>query len=314
MTLLQEVTRQRPERWSSGNLRLVWVILIGVFGFIPELSQAQSIDSARLLEDIRILSSEEFAGRRPGTPEHQKSVDLITARFEKLGLKKFNNSYISEFQINDTLVGKNLLGYIPGESEKTIVITGHYDHIGFRRGNLHPGADDNASGAAGLLAIASYYSDKKPRHTLIFVSFDAEEMGLRGARYFVDNPPVPLENIVLNINMDMISRNDQNRLVASGTYHHPQLIPAIDRTHNPLITLIKGYDVPGTGRDDWTMQSDQGAFFRKDIPFIYFGVEDHPDYHTPRDTFENIQPAFFYQATTLILDVIKDLDQTLSLN
>lgn len=314
MILQQQMTRRKSEPKSNKTQGILWLIIIALIGFSPNLSQAQAIDSAQLLEDIRLLSSEEFAGRRPGTPEHQKSVDLITARFEKLGLKKFNNSYISEFQINDSLIGKNLLGYIPGESEKAIVITGHYDHIGFRRGSLHPGADDNASGAAGLLAIADYYADKTPRHTLIFVSFDAEEMGLRGARYFVDHPPVPLENIVLNINMDMISRNDQNRLVASGTHHTPHLIPAIDRAQNPLITLIKGYDVPGTGRDDWTMQSDQGAFFRKDIPFIYFGVEDHPDYHTPRDTFENIQPAFFYQATTLILNVIKDLDQTLPLN
>lgn len=285
-----------------------------LLGATPMYLQAQQVDSAQLLNDIRLLSSEEFGGRRPGTPEHQKSVDLITSRFESLGLQKFNDSYIAEFPINDDgLIGKNIVGFIPGESKKSIVITGHYDHIGVRRGELHPGADDNASGAAGLMAIAAYFADKKPRHTLIFVSFDAEEMGLRGARHFVEHPPVPLEDIVLNINMDMISRNDENRLVASGTYHSPHLIPAIDRASNPLITLVKGYDIPGTGRNDWTMQSDQGAFFRKDIPFIYFGVEDHPDYHTPRDVFENIQPAFFYQATTLILNVIKDLDSTLPL-
>ena len=281
---------------------------------VPLQSQAQSIDSTQLLSDIRILSSVEFAGRRPGTPEHQKSVDYITDRFEKLNLKQYNNSYISEFPINDDgLIGKNLIGYIPGQTEKAIVITGHYDHIGMRRGELHPGADDNASGAAGLMAIAEYFAQNKPMHTLIFVSFDAEEMGLRGARYFVESPPVPIEDIVLNINMDMISRNDQNRLVAAGTHHSPHLIPAIDRANNPMIQLIKGYDVPGTGRDDWTMQSDQGAFHRKGIPFIYFGVEDHPDYHTPRDTFENIQPQYFYQATRLILDVIIDLDTTLPL-
>lgn len=300
------------------NSKKGFSVLIFAFAFScisPTALWAQSIDSAQLLDDIRILSSEEFGGRRPGTPEHQKSVDMITGRFEKLGLKKYGNSYIAEFPINDDgLIGKNILGYIPGESEKAIVITGHYDHIGVRRGELHPGADDNASGASGLMAIAAYFAAKTPRHTLIFVSFDAEEMGLRGARHFVEHPPVPIENIVLNINMDMISRNDQNRLVAAGTHHSPHLIPAIDRAQNPLITLVKGYDVPGTGRDDWTMQSDQGAFFRKDIPFIYFGVEDHPDYHTPRDTFENIQPQYFYQATRLILDVIIDLDKTLPLN
>lgn len=275
---------------------------------------AQGIDSVQLLTDIKILSSEAFAGRRPGTPEHQKSIDYITDRFASLGLQKVNGSYISEFPINDTLTGKNLLAIIPGKTDKTIVISGHYDHIGFRRGELHPGADDNASGASGLLAMAAYFAGTTPNHTLLFVSFDAEEMGLRGARYFVDQPPLPLENIVLNINMDMISRNDDQRLIACGTHHSPYLLPFVERGSSDYIQLVAGYDVPGTGRNDWTMQSDQGAFFRKNIPFIYFGVEDHPDYHTPRDTFENIQPRFFYEAAKVILNVLKDLDANLPTN
>lgn len=275
---------------------------------------AQGIDSVQLLTDIKILSSEAFAGRRPGTPEHQKSIDYITDRFASLGLQKVNGSYISEFPINDTLTGKNLLAIIRGKTDKTIVISGHYDHIGFRRGELHPGADDNASGASGLLAMAAFFAGTTPNHTLLFVSFDAEEMGLRGARYFVDQPPLPLENIVLNINMDMISRNDDQRLIACGTHHSPYLLPFVERGSSDYIQLVAGYDVPGTGRNDWTMQSDQGAFFRKNIPFIYFGVEDHPDYHTPRDTFENIQPKFFFEAAKVILNVLKDLDANLPTN
>lgn len=288
---------------------LLALVVCGAMGLSSAL--AQKVDSVQLLNDIKILSSVEYGGRRPGTPEHQKSVDYITARFEKLNLKKIGDSYIHEFKINDTLSGKNLVAIVPGKSEKTIVVSGHYDHIGVRRGNLHPGADDNASGASGLMALAAYYADKTPNHTLIFVSFDAEEMGLRGARAFVENPPVPLENIVLNINMDMISRNDQNRLVAAGTHHSPYLLPFIQRGSTEHVRLIPGYDVPGTGRDDWTMQSDQGAFFQKKIPFIYFGVEDHPDYHTPRDTFENIHPKFFFESTKAILNVLIDIDTNL---
>lgn len=280
----------------------------GVFGV-----SAQTIDSLRLLDDIRILSSAEFAGRKPGTSEHQKSVDLILERFEQLGLSAYNGSYISEFAVNDSVTGKNLIAYIPGQSEQAIVISGHYDHVGVRNGQIYYGADDNASGASALLAIAAYYAGQQlgnmPKHTLIFAAFDAEEMGLRGARYFVEEPPIPLENIVLNVNMDMVSRNDQNRLVASGTYHTPNLIPYIESTKNEWIQLVLGYDEPGTGRNDWTMQSDQGAFHRKGIPFIYFGVEDHPDYHTPNDTFERIQPRFFYQSVTTILEVIRKIDQ-----
>ncbi len=285
-------------------------IFLLVFSANTSFAQQKSkVDSTKLLNDLKTLASVEFAGRKPGTPEHQKSVDYILDRFEKLNLQKFNGSYIQEFSINDSLTGKNLIAYIPGKSEKAIVISGHYDHIGFRRGELHPGADDNASGASGLLAIVAYFADKNPEHTLIFASFDAEEMGLRGARHFVEQPPVELKNIVLNINLDMISRNDQSRLVAAGTHHTPSLLPFIENGSTEFIQLVAGYDVPGTGRNDWTMQSDQGAFFRKNIPFIYFGVEDHPDYHTPRDTFENIQPKFFYEATKAVLDVIIEIDQ-----
>lgn len=137
-------------------------------------------------------------------------------------------------------------------------------------------------------------------------------MGLRGARCFVGNPPVSLENIVLNINLDMVSRNDNRELYASGTYHYPHLFPLI-RSDNPHLTLKTGHDRPGSGRDDWTTQSDHAAFHERGIPFIYFGVEDHPDYHSPNDTFENIQPDFFYQAVSTILEVSKRIDHNGSL-
>ncbi len=273
-------------------------------------SQAQAqIDSAKLLNDIKIMSSADFEGRRPGSAGHQKALNFIVERFSSLGLQTFGDSYIHTFEVRDSLIGQNLIGYIPGKSsDKAIVFSGHYDHIGIRNGQINYGADDNASGAVALLALAEYFAAHPPEHTMIFVSFDAEEMGLRGARAFVANPPVPLDKVLLNINMDMVSRNDENRLVASGTHHHPHLIPFVDGVQNEMITLVRGYDVPGTGRNDWTMQSDQGAFFRAGVPFIYFGVEDHPDYHTPNDTFENIQPRFFYQAVRSILDFSKAVD------
>lgn len=272
-------------------------------------AQAQ-VDSTRLLRDMKILSSPEMEGRRPGTAGHEKAKVYIQNRFKEIGLKSFKPDYVETFELRDSLVGQNLIAYIPGKiTNKYIVISGHYDHIGVRREQLNPGADDNASGATGIIEIAEYFAKNQPNYSLIFASFDAEEMGLRGARAFVENPPVPLDQIVLNINLDMVSRNDQNRLVAAGTYHAPQLIPLLDRVHSDVITIVKGYDVPGTGRDDWTNQSDQGAFHAKGIPFIYFGVEDHPDYHTPRDTFENIQPRYFYHAVSTILEALKVIDK-----
>jgi|SRR5690606_30903797 len=270
------------------------------------------VNREKLIADIQTLSSVEFAGRKPGTDGHEKARLYISGRFNELDLHKFGADYSHRFPLNDTLNGYNIIGYIPGKREEAIVISAHYDHLGERKGRLYLGADDNASGVAGLLALAAYFSSNPPEHTLIFAAFDAEEMGLRGARYFVDHPPVPLKTVLLNVNMDMIGRNDRNELYASGTYHYPHLTPLI-KTDNRHIQLKTGHDIPGTGPADWTTQSDHAAFHDRHIPFVYFGVEDHPDYHTPNDTFENSQPNFFFQAVQTILDIVNKMDSNSSL-
>lgn len=285
----------------------ITLLLCSLAGF----ADAQ-VSRENLITDIQTLSSIAFAGRKPGTDGHEKAKDYIIERFTKLGLQPFEPDYTHAFPLNENLTGHNIIGYIPGKRQETIVLSAHYDHLGERQGQLYLGADDNASGVAGLLALAAYFSNHPPEHTLIFAAFDAEEMGLRGARYFVNHPPMPLKTIILNVNMDMISRNNRNELYASGTYHYPHLIPLI-KSDNPYIALKTGHDVPGTGPADWTTQSDHAAFHTKHIPFIYFGVEDHADYHTPGDTFENIQPDFFYQAVLTILDVLKKMDSNSSI-
>lgn len=287
------------------NIKYYLITLLLSVGTVA--AWAQAIDKETLITDIKTLSSTEFAGRKPGTEGHGKARDYLTKRFSNLKLESFTPDYIHTFPLHKSLSGHNIIGYIPGKRKETIVISAHYDHLGERQGQLYLGADDNASGVAALLALATYFRNHPPEHTLIFAAFDAEEMGLRGARVFVADPPVPLTTIVLNINLDMVSRNDNNELYASGTYHYPHLLPLIN-SDNPNITLKTGHDLPGSGRDDWTTQSDHAAFHDRGIPFIYFGVEDHPDYHSPSDTFENIQPDFFYQAALTILDVLKKID------
>ncbi len=292
------------------NIKLLFIFLI--IHILNANANAQVINKNDLLTDIQILSSANFEGRKPGTAGHQKAVDYLTDRFRALNLKSFSNNYLDTFRISGDLLGYNLVGYIPGKRKEAIVISGHYDHLGKRDEQVYYGADDNASGASALLALATYFSEREPNYTLIFAAFDAEEMGLRGARAFVNHPPIPLGDIVLNINMDMVSRNDNYELYACGTYHFPHLIPFI-KSDNPIVTLKTGHDKPDSGSDDWTMQSDHAVFFRAGIPFIYFGVEDHSDYHTPNDTFENIQPDFFYNAVLTILDVLKNVDNTADL-
>jgi Zn-dependent M28 family amino/carboxypeptidase len=146
----------------------------------------------------------------------------------------------------------------------------------------------------------------------VFVAFDAEEHGLQGARAFVDAPPVARDRIALNVNLDMVSRGDTGELYAAGTHHTPALrAPLEEVAARAPVTLLFGHDRPEDGPNDWTMQSDHGAFHQAGIPFVYFGVEDHPDYHQPTDTADRIDPGFFARAAATILDALRTLDTAL---
>ena len=269
--------------------------------------------SDQLLTDVKILSSDAFEGRKTGTRGAELARNYIGKRFKEIGLKSFPllNSYHQAFTfagIDDPkITGKNMIGYIPGSSSKIIVISAHYDHLGIINGKIFNGADDNASGVAGMLKIAAHYAKNKPNYTLIFAAFDAEEFGRKGSEYFVNHLPVDIKRIKLNLNLDMISHNDKGELYASGTYKNPQLKNYIATTI-PDLKILFGHDNPKLGIDDWTNQSDQSAFNDKNIPFIYFGVEDHKDYHKSTDTFENINQEFFINAANGILEITDNID------
>lgn len=270
--------------------------------------------SDQLIKDVKILSSDAYEGRKTGTKGAEMARTYISKRFKEIGLKSFPllNSYQQAFTfegIDDPNVqGKNMIGYIPGTSDKIIVISAHYDHLGVINGKIFNGADDNASGIAGLLKIAAHYARSKPNYTLIFAAFDAEEFGRKGSYYFVNHLPVDIKRIKLNLNLDMISHNDKGELYAAGTYKNPQLKNYIATT-NPDLKILFGHDNPKLGIDDWTNQSDQAAFNSKNIPFIYFGVEDHKDYHRATDTFENINQEFFINAANGILEITDNFDK-----
>src|SRR5690606_11353073 len=140
--------------------------------------------------------------------------------------------------------------------------------------------------------------------------FDAEEGGLRGARAFVAAPPVPLDSIRLNVNLDMVGRNARGELYVAGLHHYPFLTPIVSAVQAEAeIRVLPGHDDPSLGADDWTSQSDHGAFHEKGIPFLYFGVEDHPDYHRPTDTFDHIMPGFFVDAVEAVLTAVLVADE-----
>lgn len=285
---------------------------------IKPAPKSKIIKADELLKDIKFLSADEMKGRGAGTPESAKAREYIAEKFKKAGLKMFDKSFIQEvpLKLRGGAGGKgaNVVGYIEGKKspEKYIVITAHYDHVGTENGEIYNGADDNASGTAALFAMAEYFSKNSPSHSLIFAAFDGEETGLQGSRHFVANLPVKKESIALNINMDMIAHNDKNELYAVGTYHYPQLKPALETVRKTAsVKLLFGHDNPDLGRDDWTSQSDHAAFHRAKIPFIYFGVEDHKDYHRPTDDFENINQEFYIRAVETIIAAVKSFDKDL---
>jgi Zn-dependent M28 family amino/carboxypeptidase len=241
-------------------------------------------------------------------------------KFKDAGLISFENSYLQPFEITtrsgDKINGSNVLGYIKGKKtpENYIIITAHYDHLGVRNGEVFNGADDNASGVAAMFEMAKYFVKNKPKNSIIFVAFDGEESGLQGAKKFVEKLPVKKESILVNINMDMISHNYVNELYACGTRHYPNLKPlveSISKSKETKVKLILGHDQPNPPQDDWTNQSDHYAFHEAKIPFIYFGVEDHKDYHKASDEFANINQRFYVNAVETILAAVKLFDAKL---
>jgi Zn-dependent M28 family amino/carboxypeptidase len=144
---------------------------------------------------------------------------------------------------------------------------------------------------------------------LIFAAFDREESGIEGSFHFVDHPPPPLNlaDIRFNLNVDMIARNDNNEIFVCGIYHYPSFIYAVNEIQNKTnAKVLMGHD-KGNIRNDWTDQSDHFAFYRKDIPFLYVGVEDHADYHKPTDTFDKINLSSYIENCNMIVVLTKVL-------
>ncbi|WP_207432304.1 M20/M25/M40 family metallo-hydrolase [Sabulibacter ruber] len=295
------------------------LFLASVSGCLLSFSSCaqQVYEPNQILKDVETLAADSLEGRLPNTPGHAKAQQYLLQRFQSIGLQPVGVQFQQQFTFtprNSTTPqpGVNLVGMIPGKSEKVIVITAHYDHVGIRNGKVYNGADDDASGIGAILALATHFQKQKPQHTLMFVAFDAEEQGLQGSKAFVANLPVAKERILLNVNLDMVSISEKNELYAAGTYHNPTFLPLLQQVKVPQgLNLRFGHDRPEQGHDDWTMQSDHGSFHRAKIPFIYFGVEDHPHYHQETDEFRNIHQSFYLKAVETIQKAVQVLDKQL---
>jgi hypothetical protein len=286
---------------------------------------AQEIDGNKLLRHLEYLSSDALEGRKPLSKGSSMAQKYILKELTSLDLvEPLYPEFIQKFSFEDRRSKKmvvdasNIVTFIPGKaSKKVIVVTAHYDHVGIGRpdaagDSIYNGADDNASGTAALLVLADYFSKNRPQHGMLFAALDAEEMGLQGAKALVNDFAYPLEKILLNVNMDMLSRSDAKEVYVSGTHYYPQFKSILEQVPGVAGTTLRfGHDVPGTGAEDWTRSSDHGAFFEKKVPHLYFGVEDHVDYHRPSDSFAGIHPEFYKATVKLILKSLLALDKGL---
>ncbi len=281
------------------------------------------IDSERLMDSVTALADPKFEGRAAGSPGGIAARAWIVERFKALGLTPVAGAYVHPFTYTRmTMSGRqsgeaaNVLAMCVGSNAKLpyFVVSAHYDHLGIRDGQVYPGADDDASGIAVMLEIAAFCQKTPFRHSVVFAAFDAEERGLQGAKAFLVKPPVPVERIGLDVNLDMVSRNDKREIFVSGTYQYPDLKAPLEAVaRRAPITVLFGHDktvaIAG-GVEDWTNQSDHGPFNDAKIPFVYFGVEDHADYHKPTDTADKINRGFFVDVAETILDAVLTLDQS----
>ena len=275
--------------------------------------ESHKFNAQSLLKNIQVLSSDEYEGRRTETPGSEKAKNYIISKFKELGVSPLDTQYKQPFfhkGRKKDYNGENVLGLVKGTAhpESYIVLSAHFDHEGIKKNKIYNGADDNASGTSALFAFAEYFMKHPPKHSVILAAFDAEELGLVGAKYFVDNSIVPLDYIRANINMDMISRSENHTLWVVGPRYYETMRPLVE---NIEATETFKVEIGHEGLDNkanWTSSSDQAAFHNKGIPFLFFTVDDHPDYHKPTDDFENIDPQFYIKSVETIISVFEKMD------
>ncbi|OFY85675.1 MAG: hypothetical protein A3F72_12040 [Bacteroidetes bacterium RIFCSPLOWO2_12_FULL_35_15] len=267
---------------------------------------AQEINVAQLKKHIKFLASDKLKGRGTGTQDELTAANYIRTNFSNLKLEpKGNiNSYYFSYTFkkpkdaHDTIGGESVsaidvAGYLDNGAENTVVIGAHFDHLGMGLdnnsldpnsvGKIHNGADDNASGVAGVIELARYFSQNQRREkfNFLFICFSGEELGLFGSKKFCENPTIDFSKVNYMINMDMIGRlNDTTKkLIIYGVGTAPDWVSLIDKT-NTDFSIKK--DSAGIGA------SDQTSFYLKDIPVLHFFTGQHSDYHKPSDDFIKI--------------------------
>lgn len=300
--------RQTQDYIGPGGGRQRWDIaqsllsrIIAAMRYVPALLlvlTAWAQDEARITRDslrktVEFLAADDMKGRKAGTAEAKRAAEFMATEFEKAGLKKgAGNGYLHPFPWNKS-EAYNVVGVLEGETDEFVVIGAHHDGIGSRGDVVYNGADDNASGCAVLLEVARALKGKKPRRSIVLVSFDAEEAGMVGSGKFVDSGLFDMSRCIGMVCLDLIGGNflptETTSLYALGIEYSPDMLDLLKRQPK-----IEGLDVQPAGvyiiepLGALAARSDYTNFRRKNVPFIFFSTGTPWYYHQPEDDLAQI--------------------------
>lgn len=283
------------------------------------------IEESKLKQHIKILSADSLQGRGVGSDGERMAAAYIEQQFKKIKLyplgdyKKYVQLFPFKGGVHGTGTegkGNNMIGYLDNSASNTIIIGAHYDHLGLGengssldanpQGKIHNGADDNASGVAGLIELAYYFQKNKIKenYNFMFIAFSGEELGLFGSKYFTEHPTIDLSKVNYMINLDMIGRLDPvtKALAVSGTGTSAVWENELKRLSNDDLKIKT--DSAGVGPSDHT------SFYLKSIPVLHFFTGSHSDYHKPSDDWEKINFAGEKTVLELIIKLVEDLDKS----
>ena len=283
--------------------------------FVTLLLLAFALDDCRSEEDITVeesrktlsyLASDKMEGRKPGNPGNFIAVSFIKKEFESYGLETHLQKFTYTFRWRVGLFRwrtveietMNVIGVLKGTSDKHVVIGAHMDHLGVDGdGDAYNGADDNASGTTAILELAEAFgkSDAKPKDTIVFIAFNAEELGLLGSKHYVNNPLLPLDDCKLMINLDMVGRLRGTTVTAQGGNLSRSVTQLVDKLDDNY-----PFDVNITAAGN---RSDHAPFNWNGVPVLFFHTGTHPQYHRTTDDPDLIN----YEGLVNIAKFVKDL-------
>ena len=279
------------------------------------------INENELKNLIYVYSSDFFKGRETGKLGQKRAVKFITEYYESLNIKEANGTekYLQKMELNisgNVVQTENVVAIIEGSEKPNeyIIISSHLDHEGEKNGVIYNGADDNASGTVGVLKIAEAFqnavlSGYSPKRSIVFLHLTGEEKGLLGSKFYTNNPSYPLENTMVNLNIDMIGRIDPRHRNNKERYIYligsnllsSELHEVSDTTNKNTTKLFLDYKFNDIDQSDCIYyRSDHFHFVKNNIPAIFYFNGLHEDYHKPTDTAEKIEYELLKERIKLI--------------